>query len=759
MLFRALQISALVISVPVILVAAYIEPTAAASPATAATNSSKQNSSDMPMNTSPVAPLVIESADWTSVLTLVNESQAGAHAMISLQAAGDDMSAPVTQTVELPGHSSTRLSIQTLLAGRGMDFWGSLTVGVQEPTIAKNMAVAAQLTLIGRGNLTGQSADEELIMPMMGGSLKAVAQSRKTLIAIQNSGMQLAHATIGCLEHGKVHQSALLIPAGEMRFLQSCDPFTGDFRSASPDLSAIATPVENGAETGTLDREHGLAYQVSSASSELAAFGLSLSFDQQRFHAAPVIFTHQSEFTSRSTVFAGIPIGPYDPLPGVVLAPELALANFTEATHHVTVSDVLSGAPVPPKALTSVSLEPYEVKRLKLPFNTSGDPGIASLIIEQDGAPGEVVSSLIDRDSSGETALVPLPKFLHHANNGGGHPWSLELGTSSTFLIFNADMKPQLVNLSLGTDGTVWHDTITLNPYESRTMSLAELITNANESNAEKRPDREITARHGEISWFTPSQADVFGRVLIARQQNGGRALESYSCGYNIVMCGSYLAGPATATFAVGSTGTIGPIAAQTCTAYSPTACSGQSYGTGGGYSYFWASNNTSIATVSGSNTNPSGTFLGKSAGTAIGQGTIANGTGCAFVADGTLTVYNPAPTSVLVTGTISSAANSCKAGQAGWKRVVTLQLLDQQGAYYQHSGTVADTISIGSRNDLIIIGTQTGSTTSSATGSWPDTYSVCSPACPASTGETDANQSWTYNGVGLPHVNALGTC
>jgi hypothetical protein len=626
-----------------------------------------------------------------------------------------------------------------------MDFLGSLTLQIQEPKIAKNMAVAAQVTLIGRGNLTGQSADEELIMPMMGGSLKAVAQSRRTLIAIQNSGMQLAKVTVSCLERGNIHQNTITIPASGMQLLQGCASFTGDFGSALSDLSATATPVGNGSETRALDRERGLAYQVSSASSELAVFGLSLSFDQQRFHAAPVIFTHQSEFTSRSTVFAGIPIGPYDFLPGTVLTPELAIANFTEATHHVTVSDVLSSAPAPPQVLTSVSVEPHEVKRLKLPFNTSGNPGIVSLIIEQDGAPGEVVSSLIDRDSSGETALVPLPKFLHHANNGGGHPWSLEPGTSSTFIIFNAGTQPQLVNLSLGTDGTVWHDTITLSPYESRTMSLAELITNANESNGEKRPNPEITARHGEFSWFTPGQADVFGRVLISRQQNGGRALESYSCGYNIVMCGSVLNGPATATFAVGSTGTLGPIGSQTCTSYDPNACSGEPYGTGGGYSYSWSSNNTNVATISGSSTNPSGTFLGKSGGTAIGQGTIANGTGCAFVADGVLKVQ--VPTNYRITQTINDQPITgppyCSAGISGWVKNVQKIVTDQNQTDMVVSGQkLTETVTVPVPNAFGITKTKTGTDTTDAQGHFTDSYYLCSSLCPGSNAKVTATQT-----------------
>jgi hypothetical protein len=285
-----------------------------------------------------------------------------------------------------------------------------------------------------------------------------------------------------------------------------------------------------------------------------------------------------------------------------------------------------------------------------------------------------------------------------------------------------------------------------MNPYESRTISLSDLIASANESDAgKKHVDPKITAKYGEISWFTPGQTDVFGRVLIARQQNGGRALESYSCGYNIVMCGSYLAGAATATFAVGSTGTLGPIEAQTCTAYDPNACSGQSYQTGGGYSYNWSSNNTNIATISGSSTNPSGTFLGKSGGTAIGQGVIANGTGCSFVADGTLNVQ--VPTASRITQTINNQPSAgtiyCPTGYAGWLRIVQKIVTDQNHADMVVSGqNLTEKVTVPVPNAFGITQVKTGTATTDAQGHFTDTFYVCTNVCPGSTQSVTATQT-----------------
>lgn len=82
-------------------------------------------------------------------------------------------------------------------------------------------------------------------------------------------------------------------------------------------------------------------------------------------------------------------------------------------------------------------------------------------------------------------------------------------------------------------------------------------------------------------------------------------------------------------------------------------------------------------------------------------------------------------------------------------------QVQYSNGSAYAFGGLpVADTITIGSRHDLGS-GTSTGTATTTGDGSFPDTYSVCSTACP-STGETDAVQSWTVRGIPLAHSNSL---
>jgi hypothetical protein len=118
--------------------------------------------------------------------------------------------------------------------------------------------------------------------------------------------------------------------------------------------------------------------------------------------------------------------------------------------------------------------------------------------------------------------------------------------------------------------------------------------------------------------------------------------------------------------------------------------------------------------------------------------------------------LYVPIPYAIAVLNTLVQGPAQCPAGMAGWSRTVTAQLQDQLGVPVLVSGiTMADQIFIGSPNDLNIAGSYTGGTTTDSSGTWPDLYFVCSPNCP-SNGQSDGLQSWTWDGIPLPHANTL---
>lgn len=145
--------------------------------------------------------------------------------------------------------------------------------------------------------------------------------------------------------------------------------------------------------------------------------------------------------------------------------------------------------------------------------------------------------------------------------------------------------------------------------------------------------------------------------MLVSNPSTGlGR---NFSCGGYLVLCGVG-ASTLSANIGVGGTTTLGPLAATMCVSTNnPNACSGQSSGNNGsGFTYLRTSSNTSIAQVSGSNTNASATFTGISPGTAQSNGKITLGN-CNFPAQGTITVPS-CPTSVsLVTVSSASLANN----------------------------------------------------------------------------------------------------
>ncbi len=574
-----------------------------------------QAAAPMGMNTELVAPLVIESSDWSSVVTLVNESKNQIHAQLALRAIDGELVA--ANTVVLPGHSSRRVAVESLF--HGVDFIGFLTVNVQEMDAAQNMAVAAQLTLIGKGNLIGTSIDQELEMPKMGSNFKSVVDSSSALLAIQNAGMQTAPATVTCIIGGAVTHTSTQVPPGRMLLLHNCETLNDDLTSASHLLSTLAVPTP-GIDSGS-------AFEVDGGSSELTVFGLSFPL-QHNHPISAATFINQSDFTSQSTVFAGIPVGAYIALPGAVFEPTLTLANLSQATRIAIVRAASNDSLQPAKLVSTVTLQPFEVRRLDIPFENPAGSAIGTFLVDQDGAPGDVLANLMDKDKATQTTLNPLPKFLHHANNGGGHPWSVEPGTSSTIVIFNASAKEQTLNFNLGADGIVWKKTVMLQANQTLSMDVQGIIAKANEqssskSNSETKPQK-ITALTGEISWFTPNQADVFGRVLLTREQAGRRALESYSCGNNIVLCSTGVY-PSFVAIDYLSTGFLG-LTPQFCASWSPQTCSGTQYGGGSASSYSWQSQNNSITPISGSSSNSNVGLYGQALGSGGANGFVYAG-------------------------------------------------------------------------------------------------------------------------------------
>jgi hypothetical protein len=361
----------------------------------------------MPMGS--VAPLVIQSADWESFITIVNESKSQAHVQLMLRL--KDGMPYGSQTIVLPGHSSRQVTVASLLNSPGEDFIGSLTAVVQEPSLAKNMAVAAQLTIVDKSRPNGASIDEELEMPEMG-AFKSVASGPATLLALQNPGMTPALVTLTCLDHGSLVRVNLAVAPNALRLVDRCAPLD---QSQTPSTSILSALHDREPHQPASDAPR--AFELSSPMSEITVFGVSAIFRDSVRRLSSVIFASQNDITSTSTVFAGIPVGPYSALPGSIFKPTLAIANFTNVTRRVVVKGSTGSGAL--NVLSSVLLKPFEVRNAEVPAPAASEADLGAIVVDQDGHPGDVITTLTDEDKVDLTTLTPVPKFMHPAQTAG----------------------------------------------------------------------------------------------------------------------------------------------------------------------------------------------------------------------------------------------------------------------------------------------------------------------------------------------------
>ncbi len=111
-----------------------------------------------------------------------------------------------------------------------------------------------------------------------------------------------------------------------------------------------------------------------------------------------------------------------------------------------------------------------------------------------------------------------------------------------------------------------------------------------------------------------------------------------------------------------------------------------------------------------------------------------------------------------------SNAATFCAQGSAGWDREVVAQVFDVSGTPYTSDGIpFSETIQVSSSNNGLGLsnpaqgsGTTAYDPADNLDGAFVDEYFFCSNVCPGNASETDALQTITYNGIGLPYVNPM---
>ncbi len=428
-------------------------------------------------------------------------------------------------------------------------------------------------------------------------------------------------------------------------------------------------------------------------------------------------------------------------------APEISVANFGPAAATIALESAttVSGAPQR-TTLATIILAGGESKTVPL-SNMPLSPGLTNgLRIHTDAAPGDVLSKLVSRGGSQLPAVEILDKDERGAFNGGGHPWDVEPGVTSTLLLFNGDSTPQKVNLRFGAASGPWMRRFTLEPMETRAIGINELV------GMQEKDDSGLalpsSAQSGELGWQSDSTW-VSGRLLQTSTALG--MARSFSCSQWVYACAFTLSPTPSLTLYLNNTGNLSEIPdwAVYTGFHPPTTCSCANPTSGNTTLYdSWQSGNASIATITSGGTSSASVWQGVGVGSTTSYFYGNN----MFLGWGSLMCQAEqpavvsAPTRVAYVGENAHGAAGCPAGQAGFSRQVTLQIVDKFGKPAKiQNWTVSDIITAGSPNDLGVTHTQTGSL-SNISGPWLDQYFVCSTACPQSTGSTDALQTWTGN-------------
>ncbi|MGH9499075.1 MAG: hypothetical protein ACRD3L_08010 [Terriglobales bacterium] len=397
--------------------------------------------------------------------------------------------------------------------------------------------------------------------------------------------------------------------------------------------------------------------------------------------------------------------------------------------------------------LPQLDLAPFATRQLRIgdmqkQLGIPDDTHWALVKLTGPKAPGDIVAIAISSDATGRYATETV--FTDNAGRSfAAGEWQVDANHNHLVAVTNVGVRPADALLTLHYDnGTKSYEMKrTIQPGDQMRLNLAELI-------------------HDRV-------ADRKGNVLPPDLSSGTYDLEDLSHG-----AGNLLAGALALDHTWGFNGR--PPAQTCCADYVPgfnpsyinvilggyvftnilsrSSCSENYEDVSEDFDTWWSTN---PPTAGVTYENVHGVSPGSTFANASGQIWEGIGTNCSWQPEHASAPAAVGPYQVEPLSTASQGPAQCTPGLAGWVRNVTNQLQYQNGAAYAVDNvSVSDTLRVGSKHDLGS-GTSTGTTTTTGDGSFPDTYSVCSTACPGS-GETDALQSWTANGLGLSHVNLI---
>lgn len=600
-----------------------------------ATNNVTPESMPMPQ----IAPLFIDGGQFSSEITVVNDVEANISYEILIQDHAGQALANLKK--QIPGHSQQVYRISDLLSSKDQAANGTparaIAVSPQPimgtaEIIPDGAGIAAQLSLTYHDTSVALHTEEEFLMPNASISAEyrgvAINTIGNPFIALKNTSPRTLQVALKCFpEGGQPSAVSVKLQPGVLQLVAGCGQL-----SANDGIDSLLRSSGGQKEKGSF----GILITSDANQDELSVFGFSWSHLPSRTLTS-ILFASPGELRSSDTGFAGVAIGNTPTLGAEPYSPLLALTNFSDSAVEVSITAAFTRAPSTPNTeVTRFNIDPFATRTVTL--DTRGaDPQLQnSILVQSPVSPGLVAAKLVSATTANAPAVEYQPKDPQQLENSGLHPWSIENGLQSRLLLFNFTVQDQYFNVKIYSGDKPWQKALLLKSMETRAVDIGKIVR------IQEKDDYGLTLAKaivtGELQWSTPGRYKGIGRLLVSGSTQ--HLARNFSCGGCMLMCKQVLINsPSSLYFYIGGVESFGNGVPRLCNSADCQTCTSVYSSSGGsGYSYYWSSQNTSIASVNGANNGVSASFLGTGVGGTYGEVDISDGI-CDGFADGTVNV------------------------------------------------------------------------------------------------------------------------
>jgi hypothetical protein len=163
----------------------------------------------------------------------------------------------------------------------------------------------------------------------------------------------------------------------------------------------------------------------------------------------------------------------------------------------------------------------------------------------------------------GVRAIELQGKDASSPQNGGGHPWDIRGGTTSTLFLFSHGANGvKKIDVQISSGSEFWWKSYKLAPMETKAININDIMAQGIPDDKGHRISK--TAVQGQIAWFAGFPKWGKGRLMLSRPVEG--LARSFSCGICTTDCNHGTMSPhSSITVAVGGSDYLGDIQLQNC--------------------------------------------------------------------------------------------------------------------------------------------------------------------------------------------------